>query len=448
MRRFLLLLGLVALVSCCISPLPADDDVSLRLPALTNYVAKPEAVFAWKLEDKKEIAGTQTYLIKLTSQKWQNITWTHDLLVVVPKGTAADSDMLLFNTGGSVSNGGRTMAAVISAQLKAPVAFLFGIPNQPLFDGMSEDTLIAETYVKYLETKDESWPLLFPMVKSLIKAMDCLQAFAKEELKSNVKQFVVTGASKRGWTSWLTAATGDPRVKAIAPMVIDTLNMQVQMAHQFEMFGNKYSEQIVDYTSRGLVPMPDTSDARKLWAMVDPWVYREKLTLPKLILNGANDEYWAVDALNFYWDDLKGPKWVLYVPNAGHDLTEVDKNGKKASFPQRAISTLVAYTRCEITNKPMPDLTWKHDDAEGKLRLTVNTGQGAKKARVWVAKNATTDFRQARWESQDADIVDGKVVVLMNKPASGYQSFFAEVDYTLDELKYSLSTQMRLTNTK
>jgi hypothetical protein len=34
-----------------------------------------------------------------------------------------------------------------------------------------------------------------------------------------------------------------------------------------------------------------------------------------MIINGANDPYWTIDALNFCWDDLKTDMWVLYVPN-------------------------------------------------------------------------------------------------------------------------------------
>jgi PhoPQ-activated pathogenicity-related protein len=140
-------------------------------------------------------------------------------------------------------------------------------------------------------------------VKSLVKAMDALQAFAQREWNFIVRTFVVSGGSKRGWTTWLTAAA-DPRVKAIAPMVIDTLNMQAQLPHQLKSYG-RYSEMIGDYVKRDLVPMPKTAAAKKLWSMVDPWVYREKLTMPTMIINGANDPYWTVDALNLYWDDLK-----------------------------------------------------------------------------------------------------------------------------------------------
>ena len=79
-----------------------------------------------------------------------------------------------------------------------------------------------------------------------------------------------------------------------------------------------------------MIPIPETVEGQKLWKMVDPWVYREKITIPKLIINGANDPYWPLDALNSYWDDLKGDKWLLYVPNAGHDLRE-PRQGRQAA---------------------------------------------------------------------------------------------------------------------
>src|SRR5205085_3793545 len=226
--------------------------------------------------------------------------------------------LLLWNQGGRASPGTIAFGLDLARKMGAPCAFLYGIPNQPLLGGKKEDALIAETFVRYLDTKDESWPLLFPMAKSLVKAMDALQAFADREWKAPVRSFIVAGGSKRGWTTWLTAAA-DPRVKAIAPMVIDTLNMRQQGPYQLKSFG-AYSEQVRDYTARGLLPMADTPAAKRLWSMVAPYTYRDRLTLPKLLIHGANDPYWTTDALNLYWDGLKGDKWVLYVPNAGHKL--------------------------------------------------------------------------------------------------------------------------------
>ena len=424
---------LVAAWAVALLVVPASAD-------LLAYVRKPEPAFAWELKGKVVHPEGTVYDLHLVSQVWQGIQWEHQLQVYQPKGTAPTATMLLMNTGGSAGEDDIAFGMQLASAIQAPCAVLYHIPNQPLLDGKSEDTLITETFVRYLNTKDENWPLLFPMAKSVVKAMDALQAFSEQEWKTPVTGFIVTGGSKRGWTSWLSAVA-DSRVKAIAPLVIDTLSMREQMPHQLESFGT-YSEQIADYTERGLVPMRNTPDENRLWSMVDPYTYRDRLTLPKLLVNGNNDPYWAVDALNLYWDGLKGRKWVLYVPNAGHGLEQHYKDGSRDR--KRALSGLAAFVRHQIAGKPMPTLRWRHDDADGKLRITVHGTPSPLGARLWVAKSPTRDFRQARWVEQPAEINDGTVTGQVAPPEDGYLAFYADVDYKIDELPYHLSTQIRV----
>jgi PhoPQ-activated pathogenicity-related protein len=421
-------LALVAVLACWASPAEAQASV-------IDYCKIPDKDFKWEIKDKTETPEGTVYDLHLVSQVWQGIKWEHQLQVYLPKDVKPGVTMFLFNQGGKANAGTMAFGMELARKMGAPVAILYGIPNQPLF-GKTEDGLIAETFVKYLETKDASWPLLFPMAKSLVRAMDALQQFAKQEWKVEVHWFVVSGASKRGWTTWLTGAS-DARVKAIAPLVIDTLNMREQMDHQLRSYG-KYSLMIRDYTQRGLVPMPKTDDAVKLWQMVDPYFYRDQLKKPTLIVNGANDPYWTVDALNLYWDGLKSDKWVLYVPNAGHDLTQ------KVGGKTRVQSTLAAFTRAQVFDKALPKLSWQHNDMAGKLRLTILSDTPPKTARLWVAKSATKDFRQATWEEQGVNVKGGTVTGELAPPAEGYVAFFGELEFTLDGLGYYLSTQIRV----
>jgi PhoPQ-activated pathogenicity-related protein len=346
--------------------------------------------------------------------------------------------MLMYNTGGKADAGNIALGLELARKSHSPVAILYGIPNQPLFGGKTEDGLIAETFVRYLDTKDPSWPLLFPMVKSVVKAMDALQAFSKEEWKQPLNDFVISGASKRGWTTWLTGAS-DSRVKAIVPLVIDTLNMTRQMEHQKRSFGT-YSEQIADYTERGLVPIPDNDLARGLWKMVDPFFYRDRITQPKLMILGNNDPYWTVDALNLYWDGLKGAKYVTYVPNAGHDLSQ---DGKKDNHG-RALAALAAFAKLSIDGQSPPQITWKNDEADGKFRITATCDPAPKGARVWCAAAPTQDFRNAKWLEKPATISGASVQGAVEAKAGEYEAFYVDMDFDAGGLTYHLCTQIRV----
>ena len=100
----------------------------------------------------------------------------------------------------------------------------------------TKEALIAYTFAKYMETGDETWPLLLPMTKSAVACMDALDSYFASQGKFKPEGYVIVGASKRGWTSWLSAAV-DPRVMGIIPLVYDNLNLQAQLDNHLASWG-------------------------------------------------------------------------------------------------------------------------------------------------------------------------------------------------------------------
>ncbi len=423
---------------CLASGLARAQPVTGGVPTtLRDFVARADDSFAWKLVAQQESDGARSFDLELTSQTWQDIVWKHDLLVFQPAKLKYPEHVLLYITGGNNKNkpkpDDRLLGASLAMLTGAQVAVLFQVPNQPLLGGRFEDDLITDTFLFHLATKDDRWPLLFPMVKSAVRAMDCIEQLAKQEWNTPVKGFTVTGASKRGWTTWLTGAI-DPRVLGIAPIVIDTLNMQKQMDYQVETWG-KYSEQIVDYESKGLIKRLKEDEAiEPLWRWVDPFTYRHQLTLPKLIINGTNDRYWTVDALNNYWDDLEGLKHIRYVPNAGHNL----KGGRDG-----ALATLAAFVQHVAKGKPLPVIEWKHETEQGRYRLTMKSNVIPSAARLWTAESETKDFRNSEWTSQPLKASENRFKGDVAAPVGKHVALFGELEFQLDDLSYTLSTQLR-----
>lgn len=435
---------------------------SMTRADLDEYVRKPDPAFAWSELGRHVTPAGRFTELKLTSQKWKGNIWEHSLVVYEPKGIAPDGasadSMLLFitggRTGGTPDPGDHAAMFALARACGARVARLQAVPNQPLLGDRTEDDLISETFVRYLQTGDEEWPLLFPMVKSAVRAMDALQEWSRRGDRP-VGRFVVTGASKRGWTTWLTGAVDD-RVIAIAPMVIVILNLGAQGPNQLKVWGH-YSEQIHNYVERGLMEKAKTPAGTKLWKMVDPYTYRDRLARkPKLLINGTNDRYWTLDALDLYWSGLPGPKYLVELPNAGHGL-EQNRNW--------AVNTLGAFYRHATTERAMPSVRWSCEaDGAGGSRLTLSASPAPKSARLWKARSDSRDFREARWESSpiatpaesaDPPLHDPagaskhghnftrtgtNVAVSIPKPAEGREAYLVELEYETDGLTYHLTT--------
>jgi PhoPQ-activated pathogenicity-related protein len=418
-------------------------------PALAEYIAQPDATYRWqKRREGKLNQGTYTELI-LASQTWRDIVWKHQLFIYRPSVVESTSQALLLIAGGRWRDALETppdpasdklpgeahVVAVVAEMMRAPVAVLLQVPEQPLFGGMVEDEIISHTFAEYMKTGDAQWPLLLPMVKSAVRGMDAVQEFAKAEWQLDIEHFLVTGASKRGWTTWLTAAV-DPRVNALAPMVIDMLNMRAHMDLQELSFGG-YSEQIRDYTDKGLQHQQDSERAVALRAIVDPFSYRQQLQQPKLIILGTNDRYWPVDALNLYWNDLAGEKFILYVPNNGHGIRD----------HSRVLGTVSALHEHVTGKKTLPKLHWNFADLGDTLRLELSSDTRPEAVTAWTTKSASRDFREANWISRAArrnNDTEGSFVVELKKPASGFAALFAEAQFHGRTMPFYLSTNLQV----
>jgi PhoPQ-activated pathogenicity-related protein len=411
------------------APLAAAD--------LQRYVTADDPVYRWEhVAQTSPQEGLVVHELRLISQVWQGVTWQHRLRIITPQAsTDASSLALLLVTGTGTAEQEWREAMFMARALTTPVALLSDIPNQPLFGGLVEDDLLAHTFVQFLTTQDATWPLLLPMVKSVVRAMDAIQDFLPRRWPLPIAGFIVSGASKRGWTAWLTPVV-DARVKAIAPWVYDNLHLAQQLRHQRETWGH-FSGQIAEYTERGLPQrlLAGESAAVELAAIVDPFSYRQHLTVPKLIILATNDRYWPLDALNVYYDALPGERYLLYVANTGHTL----QSGR-----ERAIAGLMALFQHTAGRRRLPTLRWDANAEGDTLSLALTTDRPPRSVRAWIATAPTRDFRDARWEAFEMQAEHDRYVHRRPKRRGHITAIFGEVEYTADPEPFFLSTTIRL----
>jgi PhoPQ-activated pathogenicity-related protein len=424
------------------SPLSPLEIDTIGSTALADYVAAADPSYHYSVANTVVNTGYTYYAIDMTSQTWRTTAdvnmpvWRHWVDVVVPTG-AISKTALLYITGGNNSVGAPPSSADpslvnIALTTHAVVVVIHTVPSEPLTftgesQGRSEDAIIAYTFNQYMthlgDPDNETWPVLVAMVKSAVRAMDTAQNFVPTVAGgSTIDNFVVTGYSKRGWTTWLTAAV-DPRVKAIIPGVIDVLNMDEQMIHHYGFYGF-FSPALNDYVAFNIPQETLTPEERELGRIIDPYRYLNngRFTIPKLIINSSGDEFFVPDSSQFYFSDLPGTQnYLRYIPNTGHGL---DSNA--------STSTLTFFDAI-LNNRTLPQYSW-NVLADGTIRLQTTTTPT--NVVMWQATNPNArDFRHAYnpsivYTSSTLNPIGGGVYLAnVPMPATGATAYFIQMTY-------------------
>jgi PhoPQ-activated pathogenicity-related protein len=416
--------------------------------ALDRYVAAPDTNYSYSLLSTIPGVGQTTYVFELRSQVWlttnevDRTLWKHWLIIVKPDG-ATNSKSLLWIDGGSnpgtqPTSGDPTLTA-IALDTHTIVTQLKMVPNEPLtFVGetspRTEDGIIVYSWDKYMKTGDERWPARLPMTKAAVRAMDTVMAFCAGLPGGGltVDKFIVAGGSKRGWTTWTTAAV-DRRVVAIIPASIDVLNVGACLVHQYSAYGF-WAPAIQDYTDMGIMTNYGTPQFDALMNIEDPYSYRARLTMPKFELYGSGDQYFLPDSSQFYFHDLPGVKYMRCIPNVDHGLNT------------DAYYSLWAYYQSIIINTSLPQFTWTLPSSN---TVRVVTSDAPSSVTLWQATNPNArDFRKLTldplgisWQGTPLTDQGGGVYLgAVSNPASGWKGFFVELDYNrtgLQPLKFT-----------
>ena len=405
--------------------------------SMSNYIESTKNEFSYDIQEVIYEENWTGYHIKMISGEWLNskkvdqVEWWHYVDIIIPKQTTSSTGIMFIDGGEKSEDYFRLDAQSIRNAIKteAVIVNVSNIPFQPLNflsseqDSFEEDDLIAFAWNKFLKQgakqKDVEWLPRFPMTRAIVRAMD----LAQEIILQNdivVKDFVVSGASKRGWTAWTTAAV-DSRVKAVVPMVIDMLNLVPSFENHYRSYG-EFSPAVQEYVNYNIQDWLGTEEFKVLMSYIEPFSFIDKFTMPKYIINAGSDEFFSTDSWRFYYDKLPGEKIIRYVPNKNHSL-----DGRYLT------EDLVSYFYRVINDIEIPSLSWNLSDNKLIAELDYD---GEYDVSVWTAKNDNgRDFRLWEegelWEETSiGKFANNKYELNVNSNFKGYKATM--IEFTID----------------
>lgn len=388
--------------------------------------------------------GGERRVYQLHSQHWPSPAsggpWVHRVDVLVPDVPQPGPALLVINNGVAHEGGGRPVAAPsdfppevlerLVRTLGIAVVSIADVPPQAMTlpgdtRARTEDDLVAASWRRFLDAPSThgQWPLHVPMAEAAVRAMDLADRELAEGLRPS---YVVTGASKRGWTSWLLPLVDD-RVSHLVPFVID-MNWQGFAPHIRQAYGQRWPIALSPYVQHGVTGAIGGPAFAELMQIVDPYTYlqgprRQRLALPKLLVNASGDDFFAPDGAAYYLADLPGPTALRVAPNSDH-----------GGIRRFTLDTLVPALQRWRAGRALPQVKSEWNMQASALELKVEGDEQPQRALLWQARNPDArDFRKACGIAYHASAVvmgpDPVQRIPVDLPAAGWAASFVELQF-------------------
>lgn len=333
---------------------------------------------------------------------WSNNSqqWWHYMYIITPssleeenKEPSSEQFAHLYITGGKNTDvpSGTSEDIIACADLamgmKQRVVVLFQVPNFPIWintdeghtELLGEDALLSNTFVHYMDhvkkggdpqsLPDASFVVLLPMVKSGFAAM----AAAEDLLgaSKNAVKWTVSGASKRGWTTWLVGAVDqarpveEQRVKGIVPIVLNGLNFAKTLKHQYQCYGG-WSWTMAAFVDAGFTGRIDSEEIQYLWDLIDPYTYIPRFVdLPKLVMSMTGDEFFVLDSSRYWMERMKEEGGEV------HNSLHPDADHSSVTALPSLIPSLAGFVSNVAAGRKNPNVEWEMNYDSASIVLTI-----------------------------------------------------------------------------
>ncbi|KQN51957.1 PhoPQ-regulated protein [Serratia sp. Leaf50] len=380
---------------------------------------------------------------QMISQSWSPESlvspaqWKEDVTIGIPRSPKSPKALIAVDISDDslLKVVQQTNTIVISLKTIPTRDLVYQQDNKPL----EEDDSIARTWKLYAEhpAKRQQLPLQIPMTATISQT---IRLAKKELVRWHIDKFIVAGASKRGWATWLTAIS-DPNVVAVVPFVIDVLNTKSAILNMYKTYGGNWPIAFAPYYNQGIDRLVNNPDFLKMLNIIDPMQYvgtraQSGLAIPKYIVNASGDDFFPPDNSRFYYEKLPGIKSLRIAPNTGH-----------IGIQDYIQQSLIAFINRLQDGRPLPVITTAPYRQSNSQNLTVHFSEKPQKVLRWTATNsAARDFRFAcgiTYAPTPLSVKAGNnVSTSLNYNGPGWQATFVEATFTDG---YVATTQVYIT---